>query len=91
MADFLVSGGVTNALNVPSLSAEEAPKLRPYMALAEKLGSPQSFVAKVEGGERRLDLVEFIAIARALEADPLDLLARILGPVSADTAADTAP
>ena len=39
MADFLVSGGVTNALNVPSLSAEEAPKLKPYMALAEKLGS----------------------------------------------------
>ena len=38
MSDYLVSGGVTNALNVPSLSAEEAPKLRPYMALAEKLG-----------------------------------------------------
>ena len=39
MADFLLTGGVTNALNVPSLSAEEAPRLRPYMALAEKLGS----------------------------------------------------
>ncbi len=39
MADYLVSGGVTNALNMPSLSAEEAPKLRPYMALAENLGS----------------------------------------------------
>jgi D-3-phosphoglycerate dehydrogenase len=39
IADFLVNGGVTNALNVPSLSAEEAPKLKPYMALAEKLGS----------------------------------------------------
>ena len=39
MADYLVNGGVTNALNVPSLSAEEAPKLKPYMALAEKLGS----------------------------------------------------
>jgi D-3-phosphoglycerate dehydrogenase / 2-oxoglutarate reductase len=39
MADYLVHGGVTNALNMPSLSAEEAPKLRPYMALAEKLGS----------------------------------------------------
>ena len=39
MADFLVSGGVTNALNMPSLSAAEAPKLKPYMALAEKLGS----------------------------------------------------
>ena len=39
MADFLVKGGVTNALNMPSLSAEEAPKLKPYMALAERLGS----------------------------------------------------
>jgi D-3-phosphoglycerate dehydrogenase len=39
MADYLVNGGVTNALNMPSLSAEEAPKLRPYMALAEKLGT----------------------------------------------------
>ncbi|MES2988462.1 MAG: phosphoglycerate dehydrogenase [Pseudomonadota bacterium] len=39
MADFLMSGGVTNALNMPSLSAEEAPRLKPYMALAERLGS----------------------------------------------------
>ena len=39
IADYLVTGGITNALNVPSLSAEEAPKLKPYMALAEKLGS----------------------------------------------------
>lgn len=38
MSDYLVNGGVTNALNMPSLSAEEAPKLKPYMALAEKLG-----------------------------------------------------
>ncbi|HEX9932398.1 MAG TPA: phosphoglycerate dehydrogenase, partial [Allosphingosinicella sp.] len=39
MSEFLTRGGVTNALNMPSLSAEEAPRLRPYMALAEKLGS----------------------------------------------------
>jgi D-3-phosphoglycerate dehydrogenase / 2-oxoglutarate reductase len=39
LSDFLMSGGVTNALNMPSLSAEEAPKLRPYMRLAERLGS----------------------------------------------------
>ncbi|HEY0084563.1 MAG TPA: phosphoglycerate dehydrogenase [Allosphingosinicella sp.] len=39
IAEYLTRGGVTNALNMPSLSAEEAPKLRPYMALAEKLGS----------------------------------------------------
>ncbi len=39
LSDYLVNGGVTNALNMPSLSAEEAPKLRPYMTLAERLGS----------------------------------------------------
>ncbi len=39
LSDYLISGGVTNALNMPSLSAEEAPKLKPYMALAEELGS----------------------------------------------------
>jgi len=42
-------------------------------ALAKKLGRPQSFVAKYEGGERRIDVIEFIAIARAVGADPLKL------------------
>ena len=42
-------------------------------ALAKKLGRPQSFIAKYEGGERRIDVIEFIAIARALGADPLKL------------------
>ncbi|HEY5597199.1 MAG TPA: phosphoglycerate dehydrogenase [Kiloniellales bacterium] len=39
MADYLISGAVTNALNMPSISADEAPRLRPFIALAEKLGS----------------------------------------------------
>ncbi|HVJ51197.1 MAG TPA: phosphoglycerate dehydrogenase [Aliidongia sp.] len=39
MADFLLTGAVVNALNMPSLSAEEAVRLRPYMKLAEQLGS----------------------------------------------------
>jgi D-3-phosphoglycerate dehydrogenase len=39
MSDYLLTGAVTNALNMPSVTAEEAPKLRPYMALAELLGS----------------------------------------------------
>jgi D-3-phosphoglycerate dehydrogenase len=39
MSDFLLTGAVTNALNMPSVSAEEAPKLKPYMRLAELLGS----------------------------------------------------
>jgi transcriptional regulator with XRE-family HTH domain len=42
-------------------------------ALAKKLGRPQSFIAKYEGHERRIDVVEFIAIARALGADPVKL------------------
>jgi D-3-phosphoglycerate dehydrogenase / 2-oxoglutarate reductase len=39
MADYLVRGAITNAVNFPSISAEEAPKLKPFIALAEKLGS----------------------------------------------------
>ncbi|MFK5978153.1 MAG: helix-turn-helix transcriptional regulator [Rhizobiaceae bacterium] len=34
--------------------------------LAEKLGKPQSFVAKFEGGERRLDIIEFVDVVKAL-------------------------
>jgi transcriptional regulator with XRE-family HTH domain len=47
-------------------------------ALAAKLGRPQSFIAKYEGGERRIDVIEFIAIARALGADPLKLFKEFL-------------
>src|ERR1700684_223311 len=39
MADYLVRGAITNAVNFPSISAEEAPKLKPFVALAERLGS----------------------------------------------------
>ena len=38
--------------------------------LADRLGRPQSFVAKYETGERRLDVLEFISISRALGMDP---------------------
>ena len=46
--------------------------------LASRLGRPQQFVSKTENGERRLDLIEFVALARALEVDPKDLFARVL-------------
>ena len=39
MADYLISGAVSNALNMPSISADEAPRLKPFIAVAEKLGS----------------------------------------------------
>ena len=39
MSDYLLHGAVSNALNMPSISADEAPRLRPFIGLAEKLGS----------------------------------------------------
>jgi D-3-phosphoglycerate dehydrogenase len=54
MSDFLIRGGVTNALNMPSLSAEEAPRLKPYMQLAERLGSLVGQLA--HGGLARISI-----------------------------------
>ena len=39
MSDYLLRGAIANAVNFPSITAEEAPRLRPFIALAEKLGS----------------------------------------------------
>lgn len=49
--------------------------------VADALGRPQSFVAKYEGGERRLDVVEFLQLAEALGSDPARMIRamRLLG------------
>ncbi|NNM74798.1 phosphoglycerate dehydrogenase [Enterovirga aerilata] len=39
MSDYLTKGAIQNAVNFPSITAEEAPRLKPFIALAEKLGS----------------------------------------------------
>ena len=39
MSDYLVNGAVSNALNMPSITAEEAPRLKPFVSLSENLGS----------------------------------------------------
>lgn len=46
--------------------------------VASRLKRPQSFVAKVEGGERRLDVVEFIEVVEAMGGDPVALLRKLL-------------
>jgi transcriptional regulator with XRE-family HTH domain len=46
--------------------------------LAKRLGKHQSFVAKIETRQRRLDIVEFIVVARALDIDPASLLNSII-------------
>ncbi len=54
IADFLLYGAVVNALNMPAVSAEEAPRLQPYMRLAEQLGS---FAGQLtESGLRRVEI-----------------------------------
>ena len=42
--------------------------------VAERLSKPQSYVSKVELGERRLDVLEFIEFARAIDADPIRII-----------------
>jgi D-3-phosphoglycerate dehydrogenase / 2-oxoglutarate reductase len=68
MADYLVNGGVTNALNLPSLSAEEAPKLRPYMALAEELGS---LIGQLAHGDLSNISIEVEGAAAQLNIKPM--------------------
>src|SRR6476620_12057844 len=68
MSDFLLLGGITNAVNVPSLSAEEAPRLKPYMGLAEKLGR---LVGQIAGAEIRSIDVEVEGAAAELNIKPI--------------------
>ncbi|MEV5032052.1 phosphoglycerate dehydrogenase [Sphingobium sp. LMC3-1-1.1] len=68
LSDYLLDGGITNALNVPSLSAEEAPKLKPYMALAEELGS---LVGQLEGDRIQSVAVEVEGHAAELNQKPI--------------------
>ena len=50
--------------------------------VAMRLKRPQSFVAKYENGERRVDVIEFIEIAEAVGFDPIEFLADFLSGVS---------
>jgi D-3-phosphoglycerate dehydrogenase len=81
MSDFLLLGGVTNAVNMPSLSAEEAPRLKPYMALAEKLGK---LVGQVLGESIRSVSVEVEGAAAELNQKPITgaVLAGLMGSYS---------
>jgi transcriptional regulator with XRE-family HTH domain len=45
--------------------------------LAKKLRRPQSYVSKYERGDRRLDVIEFLEIARAIKFDPSEFIQRL--------------
>ncbi len=52
--------------------------------VAKRLGRPQSFVAKVENGERRLDVVELVSYARAIGAEPLAIMQTMVEAIEKD-------
>ncbi len=68
MSDFLNTGAITNAVNMPSVSAEDAAKLKPYLALAEQLGSFAGQLAKMSFSKVS---IEFEGLVTALNVKPL--------------------
>jgi transcriptional regulator with XRE-family HTH domain len=59
---------------IAKLAAARKEMLISQAQLATRLGTHQQFVSRFETGERRLDVIEFIDVARALRLDPIDLL-----------------
>src|SRR5947209_14234464 len=72
MADFLLTGAVSNAVNMPSLSAEEAQRLSPYMKLAEQLGS---FAGQLTETGIKSVAVEYEGAIAELNVKPLTAIA----------------
>src|SRR5256886_10398681 len=82
MSDYLLSGAISNAVNFPSITAEEAPKLKPFIELAEKLGSfagqlTESGILKTEiTYEGHVAEMKIKAITSAGPAGPLPAMLR---------------
>lgn len=53
--------------------------------VAAKLGLPQSYVSKYENGERKLDVIEFLAVCDVLGASTADIIESIRGSASSST------
>ena len=90
MADYLLTGAVTNALNSPSVTADEAPKLKPFVALADKLGA---FAGQmVDVGIKAIDIAYEGEISR-LNVKPMTAtaLAGLLRPMLAEVNMVSAP
>ena len=81
LSDYLLNGAVSNALNMPSLTAEEAPRVRPYMGLAENLGK---LVGQIIGDRVKAISVEVEGDAAELNIKPITgaVLAGLMGSYS---------
>ncbi|HEY3950260.1 phosphoglycerate dehydrogenase [Phenylobacterium sp.] len=90
ISDYLLTGAVTNALNSPSVTAEEAPRLKPFIALAERLGA---FAGQmVDFGIGAIDIAYEGEVAM-LNARPMTAaaLAGVLRPMLAEINMVSAP
>ncbi|WP_237214808.1 phosphoglycerate dehydrogenase [Falsiroseomonas oryziterrae] len=83
MSDFLLTGAVSNAINMPSVTAEEAPRLKPYMELVRLLGGLAGQLTAAVGDEIRAIRVEYEGHAAELNRKPLTAaaLAGVLAPM----------
>ncbi|UYN93428.1 MAG: phosphoglycerate dehydrogenase [Enhydrobacter sp.] len=72
MADYLLTGAIVNSLNMPNVSAEDAPRLAPYLNLAEKLGS---FAGQLTDTEIKAVSIEYEGDVAALNVKPLTQVA----------------
>ena len=72
MADYLLTGAVTNTLNMPNVTAEDAPKLAPYLDLAEKLGS---FAGQLTDTDIKAVSIEYEGLVSKLNVKPLSQVA----------------
>ena len=90
MSDFLLSGAVTNALNMASITAEEAPRLKPFSALIEKLGS---FAGQVADDGLEAVEIEYEGDVAHLNTRPLTAiaLASLMRPLMPDVNMVSAP
>jgi D-3-phosphoglycerate dehydrogenase len=68
MADFLTVGAVTNALNIASVGAEDAPKLRPYMTLARQIGG---FLGQIADSGMTGVKIDYVGHVAAFNTRPL--------------------
>jgi D-3-phosphoglycerate dehydrogenase len=90
MADYLTRGAIANAVNFPSISAEEAPRLKPFVELAEKLGL---FVGQVaRAGVDRLSIIyEGVVASQKTRPITAAAISGLLRPILEDVNPVSAP
>ena len=83
MCDFLLAGAVANAINMPSVSAEDAPRLKPYMELCRCLGAFAGQMTAAQEGVIRRVVIEYEGQVAALNTRPLTaaVLAGLMSPL----------